>query len=156
MNCMYMYIHIRLLRIQHIYSTSTLLLIYVHVNRFEINVKKKTEFFNEETIAFHGNQIFRESVSRSFSKFTPVAFAIFLYSPLQDDITRIASPKSSPCSPSSSIDFEQLPEMFEEEEDPSSFAFAYDYSETTQLRSSSKSTGRRLIFSKFHNVSSRV
>lgn len=46
--------------------------------------------------------------------------------------------------------------MFEEEEDPSSFAFAYDYSETTQLRSSSKSTGRRLIFSKFHNVSSRV
>lgn len=46
--------------------------------------------------------------------------------------------------------------MFEEEEDPSSFAFAYDYSETTQLRSSSKSTGRRLIFSKFHNVSSCV
>lgn len=93
------------------------------------------EFFNEETIAYYGNHVsFRESVSRNFSKSTLVAFTIFLYSSLQDDITRTASPKSSPYSSSSSIDFEQLPEMSEEEEYPISFAFAYDYSETTQLR----------------------
>lgn len=118
------------------------------------------EFFNEETIAYNGDQIFWESISRNFSKSTLVTFALknFYIFSLQDDITRTASPKSSPYSSSSSIDFEQLPGIFERkgEKGPSSFAFAYDYSETTQLRSSSKSTGRRLTFSNFHNVSSCV
>lgn len=34
------------------------------------------EFFNEETIAYNGDQIFWESISRNFSKSTLVAFAL--------------------------------------------------------------------------------